>query len=87
MNITCEKIPYKDKGCHAIVMFIITLIMLIAITSSSLVLVLAALISVAKELYDLKIKKTKFDFKDIFADAIGIVFAVFVYGFYTLYIL
>jgi len=76
-KINCSKIPFKDKGCHFSVGFILSMFM-IMIFNIGLILTLVGLIAVGKELFDKYIRKTFFDLNDIVATLLGsIVFVTF----------
>jgi len=68
--VNCEKVPYKDKGCHAIVGFLIGAVSAF-FYQGILVIVPMLLAGLGKEMYDEFIKKTSFDFMDFLATTIG----------------
>ena len=83
----CNKIPFKDKGCHFIVGFFGTLILgfVIPIVWS---IIIMAIIGVAKEIYDeMKSDGTGFSFMDIVATYLGIGLAFLIYVIYLSYVL
>jgi len=76
--MNCNKIPFKDKGCHFIVGVIISAVFclngLLAIG-----LFVAFIIGISKELFDKYIRKTFFDIKDVLATSLGSIFFTIAY--------
>ena len=69
-KIRCDKIPMKDKGCHFIVGFVLSMFM-IMIFSVGVIFTVVGVIAVGKELFDKYIRKTFIDVNDVVATILG----------------
>lgn len=69
---------HQDKVLHALVGFAIAFI--VSFFSQELAVILGVVAGVGKELYDKYVKKTMFDFFDLFATFCGVFTGVVAYG-------
>lgn len=72
-----KKLLTWDKSLHFVYMFAIQIVLLILIGKWSLLA--SVIIPLAKEMYDLKVKKSVFDITDLFVGVIGGTAAYFAY--------
>lgn len=73
----------KDKVAHAVVGFAMAITIAALSAIPLLAIVVVTIAAVGKELYDRNIKKTKFDFFDLFATIAGGYAGMFIYGAFT----
>ena len=67
---------HLDKVIHFLAGFFITTVTFVIFKSLFIALVVSFITGVLKEVYDLKIKKTHFDWYDVFATFIGGIAAI-----------
>jgi len=84
-KINCNKIPFKDKGCHFLAGMLTSAMLcfnglLIASAFASFI------VGIAKEVFDKYIRKTKFDIEDVLATGFGGIFFTVSYVMYKGYL-
>jgi glycopeptide antibiotics resistance protein len=67
----CDRIPFKDKGCHWLVGVLIGILALYYSPFEYDPIILAFLVGFIKELVDKYIRKTVFDVYDLIATTLG----------------